>query len=477
MRTLITSLIAFLVSAATYAQTTDADLRALRERIETGEITLQECQALATRHNRGLQRARNSVASAISGEAMAESEVFSPELSVSQTFDEDNDFNDTRISADYQSKLGVEVEAYLSADSNNAATEPRTSTAGVTLRRRLFSAHERWRLRMPLTRAERQLLSAANTLQQRRRELDFEVMRAFLAVQRVQNRLKVRRDRVTDAEAFLTITEERVDNGLAPEVDIVNSKINLNQAEADVLNEETSLRSRTESLLNIIGMSVTGELTIEPYALASAESATFDLESDSASLRLRHESLVNTRLSIALSQIEKNIQKDRLRPRFDLALTAEQNTVGEDFFSERDDSANGVRLALTYTTTLDGKKRDKARLEQLELDLQDQYSTLIDQEHGLLLRLRAAHRSIDRLRTRVDLDKQRLEAERAKLAATIVRYEDGNVDNLEVTRAKQAVDNAEINLIDTNIDLTLAQEEYRSLLPPKKDVKTTLDPP
>ncbi|MEM7392425.1 MAG: TolC family protein, partial [Verrucomicrobiota bacterium] len=118
-----------------------------------------------------------------------------------------------------------------------------------------------------------------------------------------------------------------------------------------------------------------------------------------------------------------------------------------------------------------------ARLEQLALSLENLRSNLTDEEHRLILSLRSAHRSIGRLRTQVGLNQQRLEAERARLKASLVRYEDGDIDNLEVTRAKQTVDDAEINLINTNIDLVIAEEEYRSLLPPRENVQTKLTPP
>ena len=46
------------------------------------------------------------------------------------------------------------------------------------------------------------------------------------------------------------------------------------------------------------------------------------------------------------------------------------------------------------------------------------------------------------------------------------KYEQGDVDNLEVTRAKQDLDAAEIRLLDARIDLRLAIAEYESILPP-----------
>jgi outer membrane protein TolC len=447
------------------------------EKPDAAVIDLAECREIATRNNRDLRRSSNALARAVAGEAIAESDVFSPDFNASQTFTEENDFGDARAELTYLTPYGVEVIPYITAANNNDSTDPWSNGIGVTLKRRLFAASERWRLRLPLTRAERDLLKATNSLQRRQRELQFEVMEAFMAVQRVQNRIRVRRERVKDAKEFLTVTRERVDNGLAPKVDIVNSQINLNQAEADLLNEETNLKSRTDGLLNVIGWSLDRELSIKPHQVDTVDNTAFDLEQDSRLLRRAHENLVNTRLDVSFAEIELAIQEDRLRPRIDLSLTAEHERTGDDLIGGRDPGNDPVRLEISYSTTLDGKKADKARLEQRRLSLQDLQTDLIDAEHRLLIRLRSAHRTIERLRIRAQLNEQRLQAEREKLAATIVRYDDGSVDNLEVTRAKQAVDDAEINLIDTRIDLALAIEEYQSLLPPRKDVKTELSAP
>ncbi|MFP6905406.1 MAG: TolC family protein [Verrucomicrobiota bacterium] len=441
------------------------------------DLDLEQCRAIARQKNRSLRTAENNLLSAIAGGRIAQADVFAPKLEVSHSFSEEDDRGEARAALNYLTPLGIEVSPFLSERVDSSQELERSSSVGITLKRRVFSSAERWRLRLPLTNAERSVLQATNTLELRKRELDNSVMRAFLGVQRVENRLRVRRNRVTDAKAFLKVTEERVATDLAPRVDIVNATINLNQAEADVLNEETSLRSQTESLLNILGMGVTNDLHIVRYKLDGVVEDPFDLDNHSILLLVRHESLVNAQLNIDYAKVQIRIQQDRLRPQFDLSFTAEHRSEGADPLNDGIEEFDPLTLKLSYTTALDGKKRDKARLKQLELDLENLHSTLVDEENRLLLALRSAHRNISRLQTQVGLNKQRLEAERAKLVATIVRYEDGNVDNLEVTRAKQTVDNAEINLINTNIDLVLAQEDYQSLLPPPQPVQTKLTPP
>ena len=48
-------------------------------------------------------------------------------------------------------------------------------------------------------------------------------------------------------------------------------------------------------------------------------------------------------------------------------------------------------------------------------------------------------------------------------------HTDLNVDNLEVTRAKQSVDSAEIQLLESRINLILTMARYNAMLPTQTD--------
>ena len=104
--------------------------------------------------------------------------------------------------------------------------------------------------------------------------------------------------------------------------------------------------------------------------------------------------------------------------------------------------------------------RNKLSLKTLELDLAD---TKIDLER----RHRSALRDVDRLARTNGLAEERLEIEESRLAANLERYEQGTIDNIEVTRSQLAVDQARLSLLEARIDAILAHASYQSLLPPR----------
>ena len=79
--------------------------------------------------------------------------------------------------------------------------------------------------------------------------------------------------------------------------------------------------------------------------------------------------------------------------------------------------------------------------------------------------LRRGHRTIEQLSDTVQLAEQLRKAESDKLATTLTRYDKGMIDILEVTRAKQDMDTAELNLLESRIERIIQIARYQSNLP------------
>jgi outer membrane protein len=430
------------------------------------ELRLEHCLALGTNGNRSLARRRSTLERAYHGRDIAETEVFVPELTASYTSEAgDNEAGKTRVELDYSGFAGFSLRPFVSVERDNSVTDTDSTASGITISRPVLALHEHIRRRLPITRADRDILMAENDLQLAGRDLRLEIVRAYYDVQRARLRLGVRESRVSDSRDFLAVTEKRVATGFSAPVDIVNATINLNRAQADLIAEETNVENSGDSLRQVLGLELNDAMSLAPYE-PEAPVFAFDVKVDSRYMMAFHETLLNQRLAIDFADKEISIQGDRVRPQLDLSLTAERRSNNDSFFAGRDRDNDDYRVELTYHTTLDFKKSARARLEQLHLSQEERHSSLKDAEVNLHRRLREAARRIEQLRLRIDLAESRLKSEQAKLTATLARYERGNVDNLEVTRAKQTVDDSQISLIESQINLVLAIESYRAILPP-----------
>ncbi|MBN1672782.1 MAG: TolC family protein [Kiritimatiellae bacterium] len=429
-------------------------------------LSLDACMQLALDRNRALKRALSALDRARQELRVARATILEPALSASYSAIDDEASG--RLSIGYDSPLGLEIEPYLQLEYDEDSAPSHTAEAGLSVSRRVFGTAEHVRLSLPLIRARKALLEAANDLVRRTRELRYELIQAFFSLQRAQVRFDVRENRVKDAQAFLAATRDMVANGFAAPVDELNARINLNQAELDRVREITQVTTAKESLLALLAFNIDADISIEPQDVARLPDFDPALDADVAHVLRRHETLVNQRLDVDLADKEIRVQRDLLKPQVTLGLSAKTGWEGEAFFeSETDDDNFSVDIA--YKAALDFNRKDRAKLVQLEKRQYELLSSLKDNEDKMEIRLRALYRKIDELRQSVGLAAERFKAEERKLAATLKRYESGNVDNLEVTRAKQDLVDAEIRLLDAQIDLFLRRAEYDSLLPPRDE--------
>jgi outer membrane protein TolC len=432
---------------------------------EPAALSLDECLNTARSRNRVIIRRGHELDRAVLQRDIAETEVFLPTLTAQAHTSDENESNGADINIEFDGVHGFRIEPFIALDRDNAAGEDRTTEVGVKISRQLLRLNEHIRQKLPITRADKDILVAENRLRLELRTIDLAVTRAFYSVQRALARLAVRRTRVEDSREFLGITERRVMSGFAAPVDQVNATINLSSAQADLVTEESNVESTLDQLKEVMGLRLEALVRIKEVALDTEVDWAYDLARDADHLRADHEELVNERLELDVQDHDIQVQADAVRPDLELAFTAQRRGEGESYFGSRDEDTEEVRLELTYSTTLDFEKADRARLKQQRIERQERELQLTDAEIRLGRSLRDAARTIDRSKIQIGLNRTRLEAEREKLEATIARYDRGNVDNLEVTRAKQTVDNAAIQLLESQINLILAIAQYRSLLP------------
>jgi outer membrane protein TolC len=123
-------------------------------------------------------------------------------------------------------------------------------------------------------------------------------------------------------------------------------------------------------------------------------------------------------------------------------------------------------LRVEIEMPLDGWTGERAALHQQQRQERELRIRMRGQEVDLERQVRELRRGIEVQVRTVDLNEKRLDAERSKFAATEASYRTGRVDNLELTRARESLDTAEVNLLESRIDLVLALAGRDALLPP-----------
>lgn len=443
-------------------------------------LTRSACVREALRANRPYRNAESAFARSGLGIAVAAAQVFAPSLTAAYTVDNDPENAGSARVGIKSTAAGFDIEPYVRFGYDQNRTTPAggpylsdyESAAGIAVTRKLFNISESLRKRLPVSQAERAYWSAANDLAIRARQLEYDAARSFLEVQRNEARVAMRRRSTAQTAEYLAAMKDQVAKGFKAPLEQLNAEISANQDQADLVSDETADRNAREALNQLLGRPVTAGVAITPEDLAAATAAVPEppLERDVVRITSQHESLGTRRLDIDNAIEQVRIQRDQLMPQVTAALTAEEVRSGSTTFNReegRDGRDRRAALTLTWELPLDGWRGARGQLAQAERQLQELGRQLEEDRDALERRLRAIHRRLEQLRRSEALAVARLDAERARQEATLRRWQAGAVDNLEVTRSKQTVDTAELNLLNTRVDLLLAWAEYRSLLPVK----------
>jgi len=366
--------------------------------------------------------------------------------------------------------LGFTIAPYVSSSWSEiegvANGTPYGAAAGVALSRRIFAVAEDTRLSQQLTSADRNYAKAANSLTVQTRRTALDTARAFFELQRSESRIRLRESRLLQAKEFLAGVHEAVLAGLKAPIEETNAAIDANQAEANLLADRQSLANARDRLLSQLDRPLGGEVTIAPSDVTGVKPQLPPIAADITRVLTAHEDILNLRIDQDQARDDTAIAHDRVAPQVTATASAGR-TWESDHLAGTDAPADVVALSVNVDMPLDGWAGERAGLgRQLrqERNLRLQRRTL---ETDLERQVRELRRTIDVQIRSVDLAQQRREAEQAKFAATETSYRTGRVDNLELTRAREALDQAEVSLVESRIDLVLALAEREALVPPE----------
>lgn len=439
-------------------------------------LGLGDCLELAIVRNRDLQRAALDCRRERHLRVAARRAVFDPRLAADYRWGEDIGDDDEQVLDDEANGratiragsrvfgFGVEPAIIIDHDRDAVGGEYTTGLE-LAVSRRVFRLNEHLRDRLPLTRANRDFHIAVNRRLLELRALRLAVVRAYYDIQRYRRRVAIRRARVDDTRAFLAAVGAKVDNGFAAPVQRTNAAISLNQAEADLVAEEANLQGAREDLLRLFGLPLALPITLAAEEIAAIPPPRLDLDRDIALVRARHERVLNSLLAMEVLRREMLIAHDDLRPDLAATVALRQEYGGDAPFDDTERDTSGIELRLDLRMPLDGWAAERAGLADRRLRLRQELLALAETRDELEGELRRQHRAVVSLETTEDLLTRRVEAERARLAATLERYEAGTIGNLEVTRAKEDLDRSELALLESRIARIVAEARYHSFLP------------
>jgi outer membrane protein TolC len=440
-------------------------------------LTIDACIGWTLEHNRDLRSQISSAERSRLDVTVAHSTVYSPRLTASgrrqlSTNADGTVAEDTAAAtvALTTNVLGFTVAPYAvgswSEADGLADNTPYNRAVGIAVSRRIFALAEDARLSAPLTNADRAYAQGVNSLTLRTRRIALDAARTFFDLQRAETRIRLRESRLEQTKLFLTGVRESVAAGLKAPIEETNALIDFNQAEANLLSDRQSVANARDRLLSLLDRPLGGEVNLTASDVTAVKPDLPPLQDDIDRVLAGHEDILNLRISMDQARDDTLIARDRLAPQVTATASVSRGweaSGATDGAAEPDDV---LALKVEVEMPLDGWTGERAAYYQQQRQERELRIRMRSLQIDLERQVRELRRGIEVQVRTVDLNEKRLEAERSKFAATEASYRTGRVDNLELTRARETLDTAEVNLLESRIDLVLALAGRDALLPP-----------
>ena len=307
--------------------------------------------------------------------------------------------------------------------------------------------------RLNRERAEIALETAESDFLNAQLDLVYRVTESFYSLYQQSQRLDIVKEQVQQNEESYNTALSKFSGGLIPEVDVLQSEVDLASSRNDSLNAERELARAKNDLRLLVGIAT------EDNVSASAEveyvPATIDLDKAVSSALLYRTEALRAEREIQLRDIDVASAKSRSDLRFDVTARFGVNktdTVFKDLFRDfnRSRSASLTLSVPIFDWGSAGLNVEAAEVEYKNATVQREYvrQQVRQETMDLVNRIHVAQSRIEVLKKSVGVAQQSYDISQQ-------RFQNGTINRNDLAQAQQRLTAAKTNALGALIDYQL----------------------
>lgn len=414
--------------------------------------SLQQCIDYALKHSPSLERQKITVRSQ-KFQTVIEKARFDWSVSASDSYafakPESNAANIT-LNKEFQS--GVNVRAGLNASHVNNSDYTDTALA-IQISKQILGGGNALETRYNLEASLIDELIQLNNLKRAERRLILDVTLAYYTIIRAQQSLTVKERALENAKRNLLLTRER-----EKPLDILTAELRIPNNELQVNSAIRSIANGIDTLKEIIGYDVDKQLNITgqfDYQVKDVNPQD-DLEFAEENL----ESILNNKLEKTKLKWLLEIRDSNTLPDLVLSATHRQRGDGDNYNLNGDDEQI---LSLSFNWTI-GRRADLARLQIAHNNVQRNNSESYSLKQEITANIGNYKRRLDEYARAVELQERQCELLKRQEELYKDRWENGEIDILELVRTQTDLENSYVDLIGSKINYLELLANYQFLI-------------
>lgn len=275
-----------------------------------------------------------------------------------------------------------------------------------------------------------------------RQEVYAAVARAFLDWQLDLERADVFRANVERSESFLELAVNRVEAGVAPQIDRTRAEVQLARDEQALLEQESVVFSRETELKRLLGLPLTEPLELTPFRSRPMQASMVYREILPALYRDRAEYQTLER-TLARNEIEVRAARYERLP--SVSLFGNLGWVSETAFDGDETSVWGVGIGVSAPVFEGFRIRSNVLLANSRL--RSTVTRLKELEESIAAEFLIVLRNLESRIAQIEVAQKNLELSEEELRLAEVRFAQGVADNRDLVDAQNNVAQAGDNLL------------------------------
>ena len=337
-------------------------------------------------------------------------------------------------------------------DFSNLEDRSFTNNLYLSLNQPLFTYN---RLKVQLKTLELDVENSNLSYAMQKLNLEKLVTQYFYNVYMSQMSLSISQDELANTEKSYEITKNKVEAGLAAKEELYQAELNYETAKSNVQNQRVSLENAKDQFKQYIGMDIYEEIAV--MANVDATPVSVDLQKAiDYGLQSRME-IRQREINVETSQFDmiqtKALNEFKGDMNLSVGIIGDNKNLGNIY----DNPTNNPKVSVSFNVPLFDWGEKKARIKAQEATIKTQELSLDQEKVQIIIDIRQVYRSLQNLKTQIDIAKQNEKNAQLTYEINLERYSNGDLTSMDLNLFQTQLSEKKMSyaqsLIDYKIEL------------------------
>lgn len=347
------------------------------------------------------------------------------------------------------------TDAYSEEEINSSSSERFSNNLSLAINQPIFTYNK---LKLKLKELELDVENSYLNFGLQKLQVEQTVSQQFYKVYQNQQSLEISKEELKNTQESYNIIKSKVEGGLQALEELYQAELNLANSNSSVYNAEVTLQNSIDNFCVALALPFDTEIII--MANIEAEPTLVDVK-NATSLALENRSELRQReIDIQTSQF--GMITTKAENEFKGSIQAKYGFNYSRYFDASKATLKNTesnRRTPSITANLEiplfdwGEKRAKIKAQQASIDLS--YLSMQNEKIDIELNIRSTIRSLNNLRSQIDIQKKSLQNAELTYDINLERYKNGDLTGMDLNLYQNQLSSAKMSLTGAIIDYKL----------------------